>query len=167
MKTALITLILLLPHIAFSQATQVQIETSYRNVDPTFTKDILDKSASAFSMPTVTTKSGSKAVINIIREYRFLNTAKEANNRNSGVIIEITPTINGNKINIIGKSTISRRDSWRSKSAFNPITFTTRETFFEGTTTSGNQAVIKLSEFSEEKLILKLTLIDSDGKPIK
>src|SRR5260221_6608922 len=104
--TLLISLGFLFAHLASAKPLQVQIEITYKGLNPLLTKEIYERKRSSLVMPTVTTKSGNTAVINIIREFRLPIGPKKWETLNSGATFEVTPVINGRHIDILGKSTL-------------------------------------------------------------
>jgi hypothetical protein len=168
MKTLLIFAVTLaLAGAASAQPTQIEILARYEGIDPAYMKDIRNKMPKDFAMPRITVQSGHRAVTNMTREYGFGLKSGENGVRSSGATISITPTIRGNKIFVTGKNLLCRPDSWQSKSALSPISFSSLETFFEGTVPANRDVTVKLDEHSSARLILKFTLINSDGSPAK
>jgi len=199
MKTTT-AVIAILASVALARAmpTQVRIEVSYAGVDPAFlkdvsdVKDVFDVETSEFKMPTVTTKAGRKAVINIIREIAVSEfkmpaattksgseadfvttisendlTAKMNQNgvRDCGAIMEITPWIKGHEIEFTGKNILRHAEPSEQGGPVKEITFTSRETFLSGSVKDGQTVRIKTGGSSKEEIVLKLTLIDAEGKP--
>jgi hypothetical protein len=168
MKTHLIfTITLVFANLTFAQPTQIQIQSRYEGIDPSFTKDIQDKMTKDFTMPKITVKSGHQAVIEMIKEYGFGHKSGETGVRSSGATVSIIPTIQGSKVLITGKNVLCRPDSWQSKSPLNPISFSSLETFFEGTVSPNQDITVRLSEHSSGRLILRFMLMDNEGMPVK
>lgn len=168
MKTPLILVFALaVANLAFAQPYQVEVQARYEGIDPSFTKDVLDRKTKDFTMPRITVQSGRQAAARMTRDYGYGLKSGENGVRSSGATIFITPVVKGKTVQVAGKSLLIRPESWRSKDILHPISFTTLETFFEGTVPINRDVVVKLSEHSPERLILKFALMDSKGKPVK
>jgi hypothetical protein len=163
MKPYLIILALAFTNLASAKPLQVQIEITYKGVNPLFINGISDKKASTLKMPTVTTKDGKEAVINIIREMKIQRGTKEWEYLNCGAAFEVTPVIHGREIEVFGKS-ILRYNAPKTKTPeFSTDTFITHETFVHGNLLSGRPIEIKGD--SKEKIVIKATILNMDGTP--
>ena len=124
------------------------------------------KLMSQLASPRVTTKSGQNAVIEIIRENKVPGQAKPIA---SGTTLDVTPTLQGNKINLTGKTIVRRLLKPGAKQPLGALSFATRETFFSGKIGNDKPLVINVDDGAEgqAQIILTARLITQFGTPVK
>jgi hypothetical protein len=104
--------------------------------------------------PRVTTKSGQRAVIEIIKETKVPG---EVDPVGSGTILEVTPTVEGDKITLTGKSIVRRPLNSGGEQPLGAVSFTARETFFGGRIEHDKPLVIHAGDGATDKAQITLT----------
>ena len=124
----------------------------------------LTKSAPLFSdeqrdvdMPRVTTRAGQRATIEIIQENVVVSSVNEPQKVNCGVTLEVEPTFKDGKILLSGKSTVRRHETPAEKQPLNALSFTARETFFDGEVGNDQPLTIQTGDGVKDKSQIILT----------
>lgn len=160
--------VLALADIASAEPSQVEIQARYEGVDPTYLTGLQDKPTQLFSMPKVIVRLGQEAVIRVVQEHAVAAKPGQSEIRNCGATLYVTPSMSGTNIQIFGKSVLCRPDPSDEKTlGLMPVSFTTRETFLEGIVSPNMEITIKLAKNSDERLVLKFSPQDNEGKPTK
>lgn len=116
------------------------------------------KSASGVqSAPRVTTRAGQRATIEIIQEH-LVPTADEPQHVNCGVTLSLTPELKDGKVMLFGQSVVRHQVNPGSDQPLHAQSFTTRETFFNGEVTEGQDYVIRVGENPQDPARITLTV---------
>jgi hypothetical protein len=175
MKTiALTTLSLILGATVFAEPLQVEIAARYEGFDRAqyaeiggFEKE--GKGGNLLSSPRVTTKSGQRAMIEIIREIQVPETPMGETTVNAGISLDVSATVNDGQISLSGKSVLRRRLAQASVQPIAAISFATHETFFGGVVRDGEELTIAVGDGpkDEARIILTVRLLTAKGAPAK
>lgn len=175
MKTPLITyLYLMLGATVLAAPVQVEIAARYEGFDRSRFTEIVDpnrelKPGEILSAPRLTTKSGQRAVIEIIQEVKVPEAPNGDKSVNSGVTLDVLPIIKDGQITLSGKSLLRRRLVQDAAQPLDAISFATHETFFSGAVQDGKELTIAVGDGPKDKarIILTVRLVDTSGAPIK
>lgn len=166
------TLLLLLATTAFAEPLQVQISSRFEGFDTEARAGLFDdsqKSGDVLAAPSVTTKSGQRAVIEIIREVRVPGDGDGKKTLNTGVTLEVNPEVKDGHITLSGTSTVRRQLPQRDMQPLGALSFATRETYFSGKVEDGKDITLTVGDGAKDKsrIVLTVRLIDPAKAPAK
>jgi hypothetical protein len=158
------------PLIAEARPTQTKIDITYENVDAKWfadldsrTKAVLEKKGGVVAAPSVTAKSGQSVTMEVIHEYRTRQSTSSNTVVACGIILGLTPELNGEVIRLVGTSVL-RRSTDNDKS--NVATrFEAQELLVDIDLKDGESKVLELEDGG--LIRLTATIIDATGRPIK
>jgi hypothetical protein len=170
MKTlARLALLLILPLAAHADLEQIQITARYEGFDPArFPELKLNvKDPAVLSSPSVTTKSGNRAIIEIIRENAVPEPGNGEKTVNTGVSLDVTPLVKDGQIHLSGKSTVRSRLTIKNPQPLAATTFESRETYFNGLIEGGAELTLQVGDGKQDKarIILTARLVNAQGQP--
>ena len=141
------------------------ISAHYADFDPAFLADATQDSTGKtqnLSTPRVTTKAGQRAIIEIIKEFIVLSSTNEPHRMNCGVTLEVEPDFKDGRVLLSGKSTVRRHDTPTEKQPLKALSFTTRETFFDGEVSDDKPLTIQTGDGIKDtsRVILTVTRVE-------
>ena len=165
---------LILAATAFAAPPQVEILARYAGFDLSRYSEITDankahKPDGLLSAPRVTTNSGQRATIEIVREVQVPETPNGEKSVNSGITLDVSPVVKNGKITLSGKSVLRRRLTQDAAQPLGAISFAIHETFFSGAVQDGKELTIAVGDGPKDKarIILTARLVDSTGTKAK
>lgn len=164
------TVTLCLATSGFAAPLQVQIASRFEGFAPSPVNGANESEHPAgnlLSSPTVLTKVGQKAVIEIIREVSLPGSAKKKQSINTGVTLEVIPELIDGQLTLTGKSTVRRQLPQKSPQPLGAISFATRETYFSGLSPDGEELKISVGDGEQDKsrILLTVRIISPAAKP--
>ena len=175
MKTIAFTILsLILGATVFAEPLQVEIEARYEGFDRSRYAEMggsnkEHKPDDVLSAPRVTTKSGQRVVIEIVREVQVPETPNGEKAVNPGLTLDLLPVIKDGQITLSGKSVLRRRLTQDAAQPLGALSFATQETFFGGAVQNGRELTIAVGDGPNDKarIILTVRLVDAPGAPPK
>jgi hypothetical protein len=154
-----------------ARVSQVEIDAKFEGYDPALFPDVrmddvqkkLPKGVQA--NPRFTTKFGNRAVMEIIREFRYPIAPGKFDTANCGVTLEATPTMKDGVITLNGKTIIRQLVHPGGEQPLNAKSFVVRETHFTGAMESGKPLVISTGDGDKDKSQVTLLVRVLNSKP--
>jgi len=159
----ILALLLATPIFAAEEAIHVQVAARYEGVDPVYLQAHIDAPQTNVVLPKITTRSGKQARLRNAGEFVFSAT----DIKYLGASLEVSPTIEGNRIKAIGKSTLCALASPRDKTSTQLASFKTLDTYLNQTFPNNKEVAIKLADDIPGTLYLTFTLLNREGLPVK
>ncbi len=158
------------PLVAEAGPIQTKIDIVYENVDAKWfadldpgTKAALEKKGGVVAAPSVTAKSGQSVTMQVIQEYRTRPSTSSNTVVPCGIILGLTPELNGEGIRIVGTS-ILRRSTNKDEND-NATRFEAQELLVDIGLKDGESKDLELEDGGVIRLTA--TIIDATGRPIK
>lgn len=159
------------PLIADQPRVQTKIDVSFEKVDAKWFAD-LDQSSKALKegkggaikIPSVTATSGQAATIQIIKEYKTRTSTHEAPIVPCGVIISLTPRLNGQEIHLVGTSVLRRSINKLSTGSSSGL-FQAQEVLVDSVFKDGESKLLALENGG--RIRITATIVDATGRPMK
>ena len=154
-------LTLLLATTALAEPSQVQISSRFEGFDTDVQAGLFNgqqKAGDVLAAPSVTTKSGQRAVIEIIREVRVPGDGDGAKTLNTGVSLEVNPVVKDGHITLSGTSTVRRLLPQNDPQPLGALSFATRETYFSGQVEDGKEFTLSVGDGPKDKSRIVLTV---------
>lgn len=160
---ALPAVFLTLAAIALGAPPQVEISARFAGFDLSRYPQVIDankadKPNATLAAPRVTTNSGQRATIEIVREVQVPEAPNGEKSVNSGITLDVTPAVKDGKITLSGKSIVRRRLIQDAAQPLGAISFTTCETFFNGAAEDGKELTIAVGDGVEDMARIILTV---------
>jgi hypothetical protein len=150
--------------------TMVKLDIRYKGVDAKWfsdlsprTKEILRSESGAVGLPLVVVKSGELTKLELIREYRLDSSTLEGPVIPCGVVLDLTPKVDGSDIRVSGKGVLRR--STNKSAAGTATRFEAKENLIDLKLEDGTPKAVNLEGGGQ--MVLTATLIDATGRPIK
>lgn len=158
------------PIFAAEKISQVQVTARYEGLDPAYgyveSLEPGSKPQTDLEMPRATTLSDRRFVVRKAHDLCVIS-RPEGVSKEIGMLLDITPTIEGRTIKAVGKSSICALAIPYENPTQQPISFKNLETYFNQTFPNNKEVAIKLSDDIPGTLYLTFTLLNRHGRPIE
>ena len=166
----ILALLVATPLLAAEKTSQIEITARYEGLDPAYgyveSLEPGSKRQTELEMPRATTISDRRFVVRKAHDLCVIS-RPEGVSKEIGMLLDITPTIEGQAIKASGKSSICALAVAFQNPTQQPVSFKTLDTYFNQTFPNNKEVAIKLSDDIPGTLYLTFTLLDRDGQPIK
>lgn len=159
---------------AFAENVQIQIEAKFQGFAVPLFPDSRAKAKSTnrddvLSAPTVVTKAGQSATIEIVREVAVPSAANNKGMTQCGVSLEILPEVHNGKITLSGKSIVRRQSQPGERQPLQAVTFVARETYFSGRVVDGKPVTLHVGDGPKDSSRITLTArkVEPPGVAVK
>ena len=165
-----LALLLATPILAAEKTSQIQVTARYEGLDQAYgyveSLEPGSKPQTDLEMPRATTLSDRRFVVRKAHDLCVIS-RPEGVSKEIGMLLDITPTIEGQAIKAVGKSSICALAVPVENISQQPISFKNLETYFNETFPNNKEVAIKLSDDIPGTLYLTFTLLNSEGLPVK